>query len=200
MGASLTSLVTRLHHDERKHHRPRLEADPEVGKALQASLVAEQALYHRQRMEFQEQAQKKKDLKRISDQFEQMKEKIRKAQKEHKAAEAVVTASEFKKTFSLAVLGQGKKMGAQRDARKHASKSWSAFGQRPSSRPSKLTIGNSSRPRGTERWRTRSRKSGGSSLLSLCSIYSTSWSQGKKRRSPSSCMQRRSECWETCPR
>ena len=23
---------------------------------------------------------------------------------------------------------------------------------------------------------------------------------GKKRRSPSSCMQRRSECWETCPR
>ena len=60
-------------------------------------------------MEFQEQAQKKKDLKRVPDQFEQMKEKIRKVQKEHKAAEAVVTASEFKKTFSLAALGQGKK-------------------------------------------------------------------------------------------
>ena len=82
-----------------------------MAKALKASLVAEQALYHRQRVEFQEQAQKKKDLKRISDQFEQMKEKIRKAQKEHKAAEAVVTASEFKKTFSLAAVGQGKTLG-----------------------------------------------------------------------------------------
>ena len=80
-----------------------------MAKALKASLAAEQALYHRQRVEFQEQAQKKKDLKRISDQFEQMMEKIRKPQKEHKAAEAVVTASEFKNTFSLAALGQGKK-------------------------------------------------------------------------------------------
>ena len=115
MGASLTSLVTRLQHVERKQLRPRLEADEEVAKALKASLVAEQALYHRQRVEFQEQAQKKKDLKRISDQFEQMKEKIRKAQKEHKAAEAVVTASEFKKTFSLAALGQGKKNGGGKD-------------------------------------------------------------------------------------
>ena len=59
MGASLTSLVTRLQHVERKQLRPRLEADEEVAKALKASLVAEQALYHRQRVEFQEQAQKR---------------------------------------------------------------------------------------------------------------------------------------------
>ena len=73
--------MTRLQHVERKQLRPRLEADAEVAKALKASLVAEQALYHRQRVEFQEQAHKKKDLQRILDQFEQMKEKIRKAQK-----------------------------------------------------------------------------------------------------------------------
>ena len=79
--ASLTSLVARLQHVERKQFRPRLEADAAVATALKASLVAEQALCHRQRMEFQEQAHKKKYLKRISEQFEQMVEKIRKAQK-----------------------------------------------------------------------------------------------------------------------
>ena len=79
--ASLTSLVARLQHVERKQFRPRLEADAAVATALKASLVAEQALCHRQRMEFQEQAHKKKHLKRISEQFEQMVEKIRKAQK-----------------------------------------------------------------------------------------------------------------------
>ena len=79
--ASLTSLVARLQHVERKQFRPRLEADAAVATALKASLVAEQALCHRQRVEFQEQAQQKKYLKRISEQFEQMMEKIRKAQK-----------------------------------------------------------------------------------------------------------------------
>ena len=78
--ASLTSLVARLQHVERKQIRPRLEADAAVATALKASLVAEQALCHRQRMEFQEQAHKKKYLKRISEQFDQMVEKIRKAQ------------------------------------------------------------------------------------------------------------------------
>ena len=78
--ASLTSLVTRLQHIERKQFRPRLEADAAVATALKSSLVAEQALCHRQRVEFQEQAQKKKDLKRISEQFDQMMEDIRKAQ------------------------------------------------------------------------------------------------------------------------
>ena len=107
MGASLTSLVTRSQHVERKQFRLCLEAVAAVAEALKASLVAEQALYHRQRVEFQEQAQKKKDLKRISDQFEQMKEKIGKAQKEHKAAEAVVTASEFKTIFLAGGPGAG---------------------------------------------------------------------------------------------
>ena len=76
---SLTSLVTRLQHIERNHFRPSLEADAAVATALKASLVAEQALCHRQRMDFQEQAHKNKYLKRISEQFEQMVEKIRKA-------------------------------------------------------------------------------------------------------------------------
>ena len=79
--ASLTSLVARLQHVERKQFRPRLEADAAVATALEASLVAEQALCHRQRMEFQEQAHKNKYLKRISEQFEQMVEKIREAHK-----------------------------------------------------------------------------------------------------------------------
>ena len=79
--ASLTFLVTRLQHIERTQFRPRLEADAAVATALKASLVAEQALCHRQRMEFQEQAHKKTYLKRISEQFEQMVENIRKAQK-----------------------------------------------------------------------------------------------------------------------
>ena len=193
--------MTRLQHVERKQLRPRLEADPEVGKALKASLVAEQALYHRQRVEFQEQAQKKKDLKRISDQFEQMKEKIRKAQKEHKAAEAVVTASEFKKTFSVAALGQGKKNGGGAACQKarfqvmeriraaaelspEQANDWEFF---------KTTWDREMADAHQEMW-------GGSFLLSLCNIYSTSWAQAKQARSPSSCMQRRSECWETCPR
>ena len=77
--ASLTSLVARLQHVERKQFRPRLEADAAVATALKVSLVAEQALCHRQRMEFQEQAHKKKDLKRISEQFGQMMENIGKA-------------------------------------------------------------------------------------------------------------------------
>ena len=132
-----------MQHVERKQFRPRLEADAAVATALKASLVAEQVLCHRQRVEFQEQAQHKKDLQRISDQFEQVQENIRKAQKEHKAAEAVVTASEFKKTFSLVARGQGKTIGVELIARKHAFKSWSACGQRPSSRPSKLAIGKS---------------------------------------------------------
>ena len=79
--APLTSLVARLQHIERKQFRPRLEADASVATVLKASLVAERALYHRQRVEFQEQAQQNKYLKRISDQFEQMMENIRKAHK-----------------------------------------------------------------------------------------------------------------------
>ena len=79
--ASLTSLVARLQHVERKQFRPRLEADAAVATALKASLVAEQALCHRQRMEFQEQTHKKQYLKRISEQFEQMVDKIREAHK-----------------------------------------------------------------------------------------------------------------------
>ena len=39
--ASLTSLVARLQHVERKQFRPRLEADAAVATALKASLVAE---------------------------------------------------------------------------------------------------------------------------------------------------------------
>ena len=77
----MTSLVVRVQHVERKQFRPRLEADAAVATALKASLVAEQTLCHRQRLEFQEQAQQKKDLQRISDQFEQMMENLRNAQK-----------------------------------------------------------------------------------------------------------------------
>ena len=56
---SLTYLVTRLQHIERQQFRPRLEADAAVATALKSSSVAEQVLYHRQRVGFQEQAQQK---------------------------------------------------------------------------------------------------------------------------------------------
>ena len=198
--ASLTSLVARLQHVERKQLRPRLEADEEVAKALKASLVAEQALYHRQRVEFQEQAQKKKDLQRISDQFEEMKEKIRKAQKEHKTAEAVVTASEFKKPFSLAALGQGRKNGGGVVYQKARFEVMERIRAAAALSSEQATDWDFFKTAWDREMADAQQEKRGELFAELMQHILKELAARKKRRSPSSCLQRRSECWETCPR
>ena len=76
---------------------------------MRAGLDAEEAQFQRQRLEFQEHMQQKRAKARVEHELKEAKAKLQRARKEQKDAEAVVTAMEEVKVYSLEMLGKGKK-------------------------------------------------------------------------------------------
>jgi len=78
---------------------------------MRAGLEAEEAVYRRGRLEFQEHMQQKRERARVENELKEAKASLQRARKEQRDAEAVVTVMEEVKVYSLEMLGKGKKRG-----------------------------------------------------------------------------------------
>lgn len=78
---------------------------------MRAGLEAEEAVYRRGRLECQEHVQQKRETARVENELKEAKASLQRARKEQRDAEAVVTAMEEVKVYSLEMLEKGKKMG-----------------------------------------------------------------------------------------
>ena len=78
---------------------------------MRAGVEAEEAIYRRGRLEFQEHMQQKREKARVANELKEAKASLQRARKEQRDAEAVVTAMEEVNVYSLDMLGKGKKMG-----------------------------------------------------------------------------------------
>ena len=87
-------------------------------KEMRAGLEAEEAVYRRGRLEFQEHMQQKREKKRVENELKEAKASLQRARKEQRDAEAVVTAMEEVKWYSLEMLGKGKKRGGTQQNQK----------------------------------------------------------------------------------
>ena len=103
--------VNRVMHTETKRFTARARGDEKVFQEMRAGLEAEEAKYSRDRLEFQEHMQQKREKARVENELKEAKAKLQRARTEQRAAEAVVTAMEEVKVYSLEMLGKGKKKG-----------------------------------------------------------------------------------------
>ena len=87
-------------------------------KEMRAGLEAEEAVYRRGRLEFQEYMKQKREKKRVENELKEAKASLQRARKEQRDAEAVVTAMEEVKWYSLEMLGKGKKRGGTQQNQK----------------------------------------------------------------------------------
>ena len=78
---------------------------------MRASAEAEEAIAQQRRLEFKEMCSQKRAKAEAHKDLLQVEAKLKKARKEVREAEAVVAAREAMKSFSTAMLGQGKKKG-----------------------------------------------------------------------------------------
>ena len=78
---------------------------------MRAGLEAEEAVYRRGRLEFQEHMQQKREKARVLRELKDATTKLQRTRKDQREAEAVVTAMEEVKVYSLEMLGKGKKKG-----------------------------------------------------------------------------------------
>jgi hypothetical protein len=85
---------------------------------MRAGLEAEEAVYRRGRLEFQEHMQQKREKARVENELKEAKASLQRARKEQRDAEAVVTAMEEVKVYSLEMLGKGKKRGGTQQNQK----------------------------------------------------------------------------------
>ena len=85
---------------------------------MRAGLEAEEAVYRRGRLEFQEYMKQKREKKRVENELKEAKASLQRARKEQRDAEAVVTAMEEVKWYSLEMLGKGKKRGGTQQNQK----------------------------------------------------------------------------------
>ena len=85
---------------------------------MRAGLEAEEAVYRRGRLEFQEHMQQKREKARVENELKEAKASLQRARKEQRDAEAVVTAMEEVKWYSLEMLGKGKKRGGTQQNQK----------------------------------------------------------------------------------
>ena len=118
LGASLNDTVTRVIHTESKRFNTRMRADQGVCQELQAGLDAEEAYYRRERVEFQEHMERKRETGRVKHELKDALAKLQRARKEQRSAEAVVTAMEEVKAYSIEMLGKGKKNAGNQQHRK----------------------------------------------------------------------------------
>jgi len=107
LGASLNDTVTRVIHTESKRFNTRMRADQGGCQELRAGLDAEEACYRRARVEFQEHMERKRETGRVKHELKDAVAKLQRARKEQRSAEAVVTAMEEVKAYSLEMLGEG---------------------------------------------------------------------------------------------
>ena len=109
MGASLRNTVARVLHRESKGFREQLRGDAAVAAELRATAEAEEALQRKRRAEFQEQMQQRREKLRIERELKEAQTDLRKARKDLKDIDAVVTAKEACKAYALEALGWNKK-------------------------------------------------------------------------------------------
>jgi len=111
LGASLTDTVTAVMNNETKRFHQRMRGDAAVAAELRASLHAEEAEMARLRAEFQEDRKRLLEKKRVQRELNDMRDQLKKARKDLREVDAVVTAKEAVKSYSILALGQGKKKG-----------------------------------------------------------------------------------------
>ena len=111
LGASLTTTLNKVIHNETKRFNTVNRADSAILKELHRGLQDEEAAYRRQRLEFQEHMQQKREKARCEKELKEATQQLQRARKQQREAEAVVTAMHEVKVFSLEMLGQGKKKG-----------------------------------------------------------------------------------------
>ena len=111
LGASLLDTVGRVMHTETKRINILMRGDQKVLQEMRAGLAAEEAMYRRGRLEFQEHMQQKREKARVAHELKEATAKLHRARKEQREAEAVVTAMEEVKAYSLEMLGKGNKKG-----------------------------------------------------------------------------------------
>ncbi len=116
--ASLNDTVSRVIHSESKRFNARMRADKGVYQEVHAGLEAEEACYRRARLDFQEHMERKREKARVEDEIKDAVAKMKRARKEQRSAEAVVTAMAEVKAYSLELLGKGKKNRRQSAASK----------------------------------------------------------------------------------
>ena len=98
-------------HAESKRFTARMRGNEQVEQEMRAGLEAEEARFRRDRLEFQEHMQQKKEKARVERELKEATASLQKARKEQRNAEAMVMAMEEVKYFSLQMLGEAKKKG-----------------------------------------------------------------------------------------
>ena len=96
-------------HNEQKRFRQRIDGDAAVEKAMRTTAEAEEAEARRQRAEFQQAAQRKREIANVEREFQQTRAKLRKTRRDLREATDAAEASEALKTFSLEAMGKGQK-------------------------------------------------------------------------------------------
>ena len=109
LGASLSTNVKQVIHNEEKRFRARIGGNAAVDKAMRAIADEEEHRAQLRRLEFQESCQLKREQSAAREELSKAKAKLtamRKANREAEDVAAVVTAV---KSFSLPMLGEGQK-------------------------------------------------------------------------------------------
>ena len=110
--------VTRVMHSETKKFRQRNAGETEVKRQMRESIQAEQDMYLRQRQDFQYHMKQVKEKKRVGRELKEAQAQLVRIRKQTRDAEAVVTATEAMKTFSLDSMGGGKKNAGGKEGQK----------------------------------------------------------------------------------
>ena len=118
LGASLLDTVGRVMHTETKRFNTLMRGEEKVLQEMRAGLEAEEAMYRRGRLEFQEHMEQKREKARVAHELKEATAALKRARKEHNKAEAVVTAMFAVKAYSLETLGKGKKNGGSQQHQK----------------------------------------------------------------------------------
>ena len=103
--------VNRVMNTETKRFTTIMRCEENVVQEMHAGLKAEEALYRRERLEFQEHMQQRKEKARVERELKEATASLQKARKEQRNAEAMVMAMEEVKCFSLQMLGEAKRKG-----------------------------------------------------------------------------------------
>ena len=95
-----------------------VQVDDHVLQETHAGLEAEEAIYRRDRVEFQEHMQQMREKARVTEELQEAKANLLRARKEQRDAEAVVTAMEEVNVYPLEMLGTGNKKGGNQQHQK----------------------------------------------------------------------------------
>ena len=103
--------VSRVTPAETQRFTTRLRGDENVLQEMRAGLEAEEAIYRRERLEFHEHMQQKRETARVEHGLKEAMANLQRARTEQRDAEAVVSAIEEVRVYSLEMLGKGRNRG-----------------------------------------------------------------------------------------